>query len=264
MAPRHDEGVLRLAIISDIHLAAEPRVDEFGHTTDAFQRFLDALESTSDRIYLNGDIFEGLRGRQITPIARRGETLRAASRYRPLVQRLNGPKYRWTVGNHDTTTSEFGIPSSRCLEVDSSTILIVHGHHFDRLERWLPGLSPLVNWVNGWSTRIVGRDADDGLYRLEAWLLGIREDHKKDAFQRAAVQYARRAGAQLVVTGHTHTGGVFSHPECVYANSGTCSLGRFEWLSIDTAKRAVSFNRGWPECTQVQSCTWQLPSLGTD
>ena len=247
---------MNFAVISDIHLGTEPGVDEFGHTVESFTRFLHWLESTHSKIYLNGDVFEGLRGRRLGRRGRHSEVFRAYAKHSILRDRLTSAKYEWISGNHDPDTAELGIPQYRVLEYDTTRILFVHGEQFDRIEQCLPGLSPLVNWVNAWTNRWIGRDADDGLYRLEAWLLGIREEPKRDAFQRKAVHAAKSAGADVIIVGHTHSGGVFRHPEAIYANSGTCSLGRFEWLSVDIPSRTVSFHRGSTDNPAVHISTW--------
>ena len=255
----HHAGVVNFAVLSDVHLGCDPAVDEFGHSEHEFLEFLDHLEATHERVFLNGDIYEGLRGRRLGTMARRAEVHSAQKRYRTIADRLSKAPYYQSSGNHDPDTTEQGLPQFHRIEVDKSVIVIVHGHEFDRINRYAPGLSPLVNWMNAWSSRWFGRDMDDGLYQLEAWLLGIRENPAEDAFQGKAIRYAQMVGAQVIITGHTHTGGVWSHSDVVYANSGTCSLGRYEWLSVDTHTRMVSFYRGWSTEHAAQSVHWEVP-----
>ena len=248
---------MKLAVISDIHLGAAQDVDEFGHEVDAFLAFLSDLELQFDRIILNGDVLEGLRGKRLGRATQRTEVFAAAARYADLVAYLQSPKFDWIAGNHDRAIAEAGVPLERKVCVDGCVLLFTHGDTFDRIEKLAPGLSALVNWTNAWVNRWTGRDADDGLYRLEAWLLGLREDPHADRFQRSAIRAARHAEANVIVVGHTHMGGVWAHANTVYANSGTCSLGRLEWLSIDTSAKTVSFCRDSTEQPPIQCVTWK-------
>lgn len=247
---------MRLAVLSDIHLGADPRVDEFGHEPEVFVQFLSTVEDQCDQIILNGDVLEGLRGKKLGQTAQRNEVFAAAARYDDLLRRLQGTKYNWLSGNHDPSIAELGIPQHRLMHIDGSVLLFEHGHQFDRIEKLAPGLSPLVNWYNAWMNRWTGRDADEGLYELEAWLLGLRDDPNADHFQRKAMKAALFDEADVIVVGHTHKGGVWKHPEAIYANSGTCSLGRLEWLTIDTEIQSISFHQGCPRKHPVSTEYW--------
>jgi hypothetical protein len=64
-------------------------------------------------------------------------------------------------------------------------------------------------------------------------------------FQKWAVSLASARSADVVVTGHTHVPLRVEHPGALFLNSGSCSMGRFSFLSLDTRRGAYVVQNAW-------------------
>ena len=237
---------MRIAVISDLHLAADPRVNQFGHEPAAFHRFLDFLEGDFEKIVLGGDIWECLRGR--LP-GRPGDELRRARAAHPdFAERFAGPQYIALAGNHDEPLHAHGTRLRWLLDTDGVRVLFTHGHEFDWLYAHAPAASHAINFGAGWLARAGMSGSDAAVFDLEAAVIGIRSEPRQDWIQRQALKAAAGADADVVVMGHTHVPGVHCHVEHggrLYMNSGTCSGGQTHWLAIDTARGVYRFNDCW-------------------
>lgn len=237
----------RVAVISDLHVGSATGADKFGHTDDAFLRFLDHLEAGHDQVVLAGDIYECLRGRAPGWWRPAAELARAREAHPRLVERFAEPQYHPVFGNHDFPLAAEGVADRYVLEADGLRLIVVHGDRFDWVTTYLRPLSVALNWANGWLARFGLPDADASAFRLEAWVAGIRDDPASDRVQRLAIACARAAGADAVICGHTHVPAVSWHGDRLYANSGSCCEGKFEFLSLDTAERRFEFHDRWAQ-----------------
>lgn len=238
---------MRVAAISDLHIGSDPARDSFGHEVGAFGRWLDTLERDHDRIVLLGDIFQCDHGGW-GPSTHARELMAARRRAGPLVDRFDGGGYVYVHGNHDEiAAAELGTPSRAMLQGDGLRLCFTHGHPFDPVAARAQWAADLGTFATGGLRRL-------GLTGVARWF-ELRDVAVKHArFGGAAGPYVAGAReiaavqrADVVVFGHTHCAEIVDGPP-VYANTGTCSGGRRECLSIDTATRTVTWMR-WPDAS---------------
>lgn len=235
---------MRIAVISDLHLGTSDASDSFGHDDAHFLRFLDHLENNYERIVLLGDIWETLTSRSFGQAV---EALRCAQSSHPeLKRRFDRPRYQYVHGNHDLILSRFGVPLHVMIDAHDVRIVFTHGHIFDWLVRRARWASELGVFAGGWLRRLGCRR----LYHLlDGW------DQRRagtdapspapNAFQRWAIAMAEAHDADAIVTGHTHVAGVARHGARLFVNSGSCSEGRFSYVSIDTQQAEFEVLTRW-------------------
>lgn len=235
---------MEIAVISDIHLGRGGPADGFGHADAQFLCFLSFLERNFERIVLLGDIWETLTG--CLPGDPAEELRRAREAHPEISRRFERPRYVYVHGNHDLVAGAVdGAADEYALRVDGQRILFTHGHQNDALadrRRWLADLGI---WIGGWIRRL-GAAA---LYRLLAQIDetrgGVSEDANRCEFQRWAIALATRREVDIVVTGHTHLPTSAEHGSRLFLNSGTCSDGKFSFLSLDTKRSTYGVHTNW-------------------
>ncbi|WNG37368.1 serine/threonine protein phosphatase [Archangium violaceum] len=235
---------MRIAVISDLHLGQRDVVDHFGHEDTAFLRFLRFLEGNFERIVLLGDIYETLTSRM--PSRQAAELVAAREAHPELVRRFERPQYHYVHGNHDLIAGRvLAAPEHLMLEADGVRMLFTHGHHHDwmiRRARWLSEAAVWAGaWLRRWSLGAVFRAFD----ALDQRMRGAAEDPSRCTFQRWALGRAHENAADIVVTGHTHLGMRVAHGDRLFLNSGTCSQGRFSFLSLDTKAGEYAHHATW-------------------
>jgi predicted phosphodiesterase len=224
---------VNIAVISDLHLGSEDVTDSFGHEDSDFLRFLSFLEENFERVVLLGDIWETLTTR--CPWRARSGLREARARHPEIAKRFSDPKYKYIHGNHDFIAAEVdGAPEHWALEADGKRLLFMHGHGHDRLIRVARHLVELGVCIGGWIRRVGLHRAYHYLYHLEQARFGANADAEDCSFRCWALGVAAEAGADIVVTGHTHLPSVSQHDSRVFSNSGSCSRGRFNFLALDT------------------------------
>lgn len=237
---------MRIAVISDLHLGLDDLTDEFGHDDGEFLKFLDFLEDDHEQVVLLGDIYETLT--PPWPGAWREALETVQSRHKALTERFRTPKYHYVHGNHDWVTAHLmKAPSELWLEADGTRILFTHGHLHDWLIRRARRVADLGVWFGGLMRRLGLGAAYRLAKRLEYKLHSSHPDSAptQNSFQRWATHLARHRGADVIVTGHTHTGGCAEHEHQLFMNSGSCSDGRFGFLSIDTKAGQYDYHSAW-------------------
>jgi predicted phosphodiesterase len=236
--------IVLIAVISDLHLGPKDRTDVFGHRADDFLRFLRFLESGFDRIVLLGDIWETLTHRRF---GRERESLSAAREaHWVLARRFEGPKYRYVHGNHDlVTASTEDAPEELVLDSDGMRVLFTHGHQHDLLVRHARRWTEFNVWVGGWIQRLGGQAVHRMASRLDELRLRTARDPLECSFQTWAVRRAKRRGADVVVTGHTHHLTRGEHGTHVFLNSGSCAEGRFAYAAVDTRRGECTVHEGF-------------------
>lgn len=233
-----------MAAISDLHIGSDPTRDSFGHDLVAFGRWLDALERDHDRIVLVGDIFQCDHGGWGTSTHAR-ELAAARRRAGALAQRFEAGGYLYVHGNHDAVAAtDLGTPAATTVTDAGVRLHFTHGHPFDPV-------AAQAQWAADLGTFATGRMRRIGLTGLARWfeLRDVAIKHARfggpdGPYAAGARSIALREAADVVVFGHTHCAELVEGP-ALYANTGTCSGGRRECLSIDTAACTVSWLR-WP------------------
>ncbi len=225
---------MKFAVCSDFHLGRRDRTDRFGHDIAHFHSYLDHLETISDRVVLLGDILDTHHGR--IPLAFFREVRIISDLYSGLVDRLLGGKMTVVSGNHDSCLSELpGISDEAVFEADGHSILMIHGHQFDRLIRTSPTLCAIGNYLGGAAER---RGLKGALALLD-WIDdaangGIKVD-RNILYRDKAISLARQRGIDTIVLGHTHQQDCHAAGGVTYLNVGANLAGRFEYGFIDTA-----------------------------
>jgi predicted phosphodiesterase len=235
---------VNLAVISDLHLGRGDATEQFGHDDAHFLEFLKFLEGNFERIVLLGDIYETLTSRALRAQAQELSVCRSA--HREVARRFDRPQYHFIHGNHDLVAGRLmRAPAEWTLEADGKRFLFTHGHGYDWLTRRMRWLSELSVWVGGWLLRIGLEPIHRLVDQLDHKLRAATIDPARCGFQRWAINLAKARGADVIVTGHTHLGAVTDHGGRIFANSGSCSGGRFSFLSLDTAREAYAVNASW-------------------
>jgi predicted phosphodiesterase len=235
---------MEIAVISDLHLGTGGAADGFGHSDSEFLRFLTFLEHNFERVVLLGDVWETLTGRY--PFDPAEELRRARESHPEIARRFTRGRYLYLHGNHDLVAGAVdGAPDEYVLAADGVRLLFTHGHQNDSLvlrRRWL---SELGIWFGGWIRRL-GAAA---LYRLLAQIdelrAGVSLDAERCSVQRWAMGLAARRDIDVVVTGHTHLPTSAEHGSRLFLNSGTCSEGKFSFLSLDTRRGCYGVHAGF-------------------
>ena len=236
---------MKIAVISDLHLGDGSRLDEFGPNDAEFLRFLGFLEANFERIVLAGDVWETLYCKSPTQQVR--ELARCRAAHPEVAARLERPQYTYLHGNHDLVSgSVLSAPEALHFEADGARILFTHGHQVDWLVTRARRFSELFVWAGAWVMRLGLRPLKRASEWAEERLRGeSKEDPSRDRFQLATLAMAERAGADIVVTGHTHNGLVARHGERLFMNSGSCAGGALSWLSLDTRQGAYAHHVGY-------------------
>jgi predicted phosphodiesterase len=234
---------MKIAVISDLHLGAGGPTDLFGHDDFEFVRFLSQLERNFERVVLLGDIWETLTG--ALPGSPWLELEAARAHHSEIARRFAGPRYCYVHGNHDIVTAVRGAPESLCIEADGVRLLFTHGHQNDFVVRNVRWLSELGVWFGGWVRRFGLGSMYQLLRRLDSLRAGATLDAASCTFQSWAVRLARRTSADVIVTGHTHMATRAEHGDRLFLNSGSCALGAFSFLSIDTRAGNYSVHERW-------------------
>lgn len=232
---------MHIAVISDLHLGARDRADSFGHEDSDFLSFLSFLENNFECIILLGDIWETLAGN--LPGNPAAQLARARRAHRTLAERLTRSVYTYVHGNHDLAAASVDkAPEHVEIEADGTRILFAHGHQSDALVRHNRRVSELGVWIGGWILRLGLKRAYDFFASLDERRGGISESSEHCRFQRWAVRAAREHAADVVVTGHTHRPLKAVHGDRLFLNSGSCSEGRFSYVSMDTRRGDYAIN----------------------
>jgi predicted phosphodiesterase len=232
---------MHVAVISDLHLGARDAPDSFRHDDAEFLGFLRFLESNFEKIVLLGDVWETLTGP--LPGSPAAELERARRGHPEIARRFRGHEYTYVHGNHDLIAGRVDhAPEELSLTADGVRLVFTHGHQTDSLARFW---SEIGVWLGGW----IRRAGFAPLYELFAWLDSKRTDISADParcpFQRWAVGLAKLRTADVVVTGHTHFAARAEHGQRLFLNSGSCSEGKFSYLSLDTRRGQYRVHDSW-------------------
>lgn len=221
---------MNILVISDLHLGNNDRLDTFGWKPDAFIRALECLQETYQisKIVLNGDVFELYKYR----------FEEAQACHAQLINYLLKKQSVFIKGNHDAL-SPMGQDSYVFENQEGKTIYIEHGHS--------------VDFMNG--SRI-GRTIHRVFFNFlkylaqQNWVLNLYFDivekteqvnhipKKYDSYKYLKYALKLLKTYDMVVLGHTHK--IEAHKTYYlnskkrYVNSGSCSLGRFQGLVINT------------------------------
>ena len=235
---------MNIAVISDLHLGSDDETDSFGHDDAEFLRFLTFLERNFERVVLLGDIWETLASR--CPWRARRALTQARERHPELARRFSGSRYKYIHGNHDLVAGRVeGAPERCSLDVDGKRLLFMHGHGHDRLIHMARHVVELGVCIGGWLRRAGFHGLYQRLDELDQKRSRVSLDAQSCSFQAWALDMAAGAGADIVVTGHTHIPVATEHGRRIFMNSGSCSRGRFTFLALDTRLDSYRVHHAW-------------------
>lgn len=237
---------MRVAALSDLHIGLDPQTDAFGHAPGPFRGFLDMLLREHDRVVLLGDVFTADHAAVWGERFARAHLRRILARTGWLAERLVDPRLHYVHGNHDLVAGAvLGAPERLVLEGSACRVMFVHGHQFDPVAR----RALVLAQAGTWST---GRMRALGLRRVAQWfedrdvaIKDVRFRGPAGPYATAADALCREAGVHAVVMGHTHAARLDPMPHGVSLNTGTCSGGRTEYVSLDLDRGAGWLVRGF-------------------
>lgn len=221
---------MNLLVISDLHISNGDRFDTFRWTDKDFIEMLEDIirKEKIEKVILNGDIYE-LYKYKMNDIIENNHVL---------FDYLNNEKFVYIRGNHDIFNT-FGLDNYLIRNKKGQTIYIEHGHNADFLNGTSIGrlfskfgydLLKLIikyEWVLKVYMRIV--NSIDEVDRIPKKYNTLRY-----------LKYALRLlkNYDVVILGHTHKiethKTYFLNNKKRYLNCGSCSLGRFQAVVIDT------------------------------
>lgn len=234
---------MRVAVLSDLHLASSAAPCAFRHDLDAFRRFLDHVYAHSDAIVLAGDVFDtDLAPR---PYGQRDELDAARADWAPLLGHLRDMDAQSVVGNHDRLLGESGTPELLTIEAAGRRLTVLHGHQFYPASAALEQIKYPVKWLAG-RLEARGRAAASLGRLLHTVNDTVSTPHTGHSVTgRGALRWLRRhPGVDFVVCGHEHVTERVASPWGTYANSGTCGFGRLDWVLVDMDRGAVDIHSG--------------------
>lgn len=221
---------MRLLVLSDLHIDTGDKFGTFGWKAKRFIKTLDTIINhyAIDQVVLNGDVFDLYKYSYPDILARNGA----------LVDYFSEKGFVFIRGNHDLwnpkARDHCNITNSR-----GQTIHIEHGHNADFLNGTSTGrfigklgfyvLKLLVKfrWIERLYFKIV--EYDDEVNR-------VPRKYNSYKYLLYALKLLRRY--DLVILGHTHKLELhkmyYINQRKQYLNCGTCSLGRFQAVLIDS------------------------------
>lgn len=231
----------KIAVISDLHMGLGDSTDQFGHDIYEFIRFLKYLEDNFEQIILLGDIWETLMSKWGNA---KQSLFHSIKIYQDIFKRFQSKKYVYIHGNHDVITSKvFHTPEQHTITVDNQKILFIHGHQWDLLQGNLNFLSELGVWFGGWLLRIKCGNLYRGFADLD--ISSSLDNLGINKIQKGVSKFSNTIDADIIVCGHTHIGSIIEHKNKLFMNSGTCSNGKYSFLSIDTKAGSYQLKTSW-------------------
>ncbi len=220
---------MNLLIISDLHIGTGDRFGTFGWDSEKFIETIEKIKSKFkiDKTILNGDIYELYKYKFIDIFEKQ----------RKIVDYLMSSDFIYIKGNHDLV-NDFGHDRYIIKNSTGKTIYFEHGHNADFLNGTTAG-------------RIISRFLFKALKKIVAsgffnkiYIKLIEHDEELHSVRKyntySYLKYALRLlkHYDVVVLGHTHK--VETHKTYYlnqkkkYLNSGSCSLGRFQGIILNT------------------------------
>lgn len=221
---------MKLLVLSDLHIDTGDKFGTFGWKSKKFIKVLDDIikHYGVDQVVLNGDVFELYKYSY-------GDIVERNAR---LIEYFDSMGFIYIRGNHDLwnpkAREHFNITNSQ-----GKTIHIEHGHNADFLNgtsfgRFIGKLGFYVlrfivkmQWAERLYFKIV--EYDDEVNR-------VPRKYNSYKYLLFALKLLRKY--DLVILGHTHKLELhkmyYINQRKQYLNCGTCSLGRFQAVLVDT------------------------------
>lgn len=223
---------MKIALLSDLHLSVPGRGCAFTIPIDRFERVWDRLLDAHDRIILVGDVWDHDAG---THLYRPAAAIEAARQRWPTLHRRFEAAGVWSVvGNHDAHLAHEGVPDVLTLVVDGVRLVVIHGHQLRPAWRSWERFKYPIKWFAAFEQRYGPGTIGRTLYGVNRWL--HRDDTTRDdahGVTREALRLLERSDIDILVCGHTHQPRITETAHGLYINTGACSFGRFDWISLE-------------------------------
>jgi predicted phosphodiesterase len=221
---------MKLMILSDLHIGNGNGFDTFGWDPQSFIRHLDHLRNrhSIEKVVLNGDVFE-LFKYSIREIEKN---------HTELISYFDRTGCVYIKGNHDLL-SERSIDGLTITNSSGQKIRIEHGHNADFLNG-----TPFGRFLCRVGLKLLQSVVSISFFRNLYFKLVELDDEVNHIPRKynslKYLQYAMRllSTYDVVVLGHTHK--IEAHKTYYlnhkkrYLNTGSCSLGRFQAVTLDT------------------------------
>lgn len=237
---------MRVAALSDLHVGLEPNTDAFCHASEAFAGFFDDLLAEHDRVVLLGDVVTADHAAIWGARFARAHLRRILTAHAWLVDRIAHPRVVYVHGNHDLVARDVLGAAERVVFGEGRyRAMFVHGHQYDPIAVHALPLAHAGTWTTGRLRAL-------GLRRVAQWfedrdveIKDLRFRGAQGPYARAADALCRDAGVQAVVMGHTHSARLDRVTHGVSLNTGSCSLGRRQYVSLDLQRGTGVLVRGF-------------------
>ncbi|TVQ09189.1 MAG: hypothetical protein EA361_15755 [Bacteroidetes bacterium] len=222
---------MNLLIVSDLHIGNNDCFSTFGWKAEEFMNALQRVkyEEQIDKIILNGDVFE-LYKYAFDEICDTNSSL--------VDYLLHNPDVIYLKGNHDALCP-FGSDSVSFENSNGKSIYIEHGHAADFMNGKLLGQRVQTFGFNllRWGIQM------DWIFKAYRKIFEMHEAINKIPKKYDSIKYLTHAlrllkSHDVVLLGHTHK--IEAHKtyylnnKKTYINSGSCSLGRFQGVVLNT------------------------------
>jgi len=221
---------MKILVISDLHIGNNDHFETFGWGCDEFIEALEMIrfKEKIDKIVLNGDIFE----------LYKYSFNEVYNNNKKLIDYLTSEFFVLLKGNHDAICG-LGKDNYTIENSEGKRIYIEHGHSADFMNgtRFGRKIQTFVfnclrklskyKWVQNLYFKII--EFDEAINRIPK---------KYDSYKYLKYALKLLKTYDFVVLGHTHK--IEAHKtyylsnKKVYVNSGSCSLGRFQGVIVDT------------------------------
>lgn len=222
---------MKIMVISDLHLDTN---SGFGTCGWQESQFMDALKTFKhnhhiEQIILNGDIYEMYK-HSFSDIENNNKTL---------VNYLRSEDFIYVKGNHDLI-NDFGTETHVITNSKGEKILIEHGHNADFLNGTRIGRF-ISKRLNKFVNVLVNRSKM--LYNVYMKVIEFEDEANRIPKKYNSYKYLGYALKLLkqydvVILGHTHKMELhktyYLNKKKLYINTGSCSLGRFQAVILDT------------------------------
>lgn len=212
------EGLMSEAIvISDLHLGSD--VCQARDLLD----FLNQVPRITNKIILNGDIFDDLGVRKLNKFHWQiFDKIKLLRKHIDVV---------WIVGNHDGSINKLAelaeqdVKEEYILTSGDEKILIFHGHQYDNFI----DNHPTITWFADKIYHVLQKI--DGSHNLAKWAKHCSKQYLrcKEIIQKNAIERSCGLGCDKVICGHTHS----AYASDIYYNSGCWTEAGPTYLTID-------------------------------
>lgn len=233
--------VMRLAVLSDVHLGRGDAETGYAGAPEVLCAALEAIAKHADLVIINGDLYDLDRG--LFPVAQGLEYKALQPRWTAVETTIAALGIRLTTGNHDHALRGRIVAGARVQESYRVQVgpLAVHVEHGERFNAWVKQsrwVTSAVTWLSGRVSQGVFRPVYRVLRAMEA---RTTDDREGGVTSRARDWLQSTCLSDVLIIGHTHQ----RHAEACAGkwllNPGDSMCTPFKFLWIDGHLGEVHF-----------------------